>query len=57
MLFPKKKIPMNMGDLRSIALCNVTYKIITKVLANRMKPMFDKVISLNQSAFIPGRLL
>lgn len=57
MLIPKKKTPVSMRDLRPIAICNVTYKIITKVLANRMKPMPDKVISPNQSAFIPGHLI
>lgn len=57
MLIQTKKIPVNKGDLRLITLCNVTYKIIMKVLANRIKPMLDKVISPNQNAFILGRLL
>ena len=30
-----------MGDLRSIALCNVVYKIFSKVLANRLKPLLS----------------
>lgn len=39
-LIPKKKCPVGMGDLRPIALCNVLYKIIGKVMANRLKRCF-----------------
>lgn len=44
-LISKKKVPTSIGDLRLIALCNVTYKLISKVLANRMKPMLNLVVS------------
>lgn len=56
-LIPKKKCPTKMTELRPISLCNVLIKIITKVLANRMKNMLNLVVSENQSAFIPGRLI
>lgn len=51
-LIPKKKCPTSMADLHPISLCNVLYKIISKVLANRLNKFIAVVISGTQNAFI-----
>lgn len=40
-----------------ISVCSVVYKIVSKVIVNRLKPIMDQIISKFQSAFFPGYLL
>ena len=42
-------------ELRPISLMGGLYKILSKVLANRIKRVMDKVISKSQNAFVEGR--
>jgi hypothetical protein len=54
-LIPKIDNPSQMNHFRPISLTNFNYKIISKILSNRFKPLLQKIISPTQSAFLKGR--
>ncbi|XP_042983151.1 uncharacterized protein LOC122312574 [Carya illinoinensis] len=56
-LVPKKKLAELVADYRPISLCNVIYKLVAKVISNRLKAVLPSVIEKSQCAFVPGHLI
>lgn len=56
-LIPKVKDPQNLNEYRPISLIGCIYKIVAKLLANRLKKLMSHIINEKQSAFIRGRQL
>ncbi|GER44467.1 retrotransposon protein [Striga asiatica] len=54
-LIPKRPSPSYWFDYRPISLCNVTNKIVSKILNGRLAPLLPSLVSPNQSGFIKDR--
>ena len=54
-LIPKKGGVEDLGDFRPISLLGGLYKLLAKVLANRLKKVLGRVVSVDQNVFVRGR--
>lgn len=55
-LIPKVGKPEQITQFRPISLCNILFKVVTKVMVLRLKSLMSNLIGPAQSSFIPGRL-
>lgn len=56
-LIPKKSHPTSWAEYRLISLCNVTNKIISRILNNRLAPLLPLIIAPNHSSFTHYRVI
>ncbi|PKI58238.1 hypothetical protein CRG98_021320 [Punica granatum] len=54
-LIPKVPQQETLYNFRPISLCNVAFKLVTRLIANRLQRYMSNLISLNQVSFVPGR--
>lgn len=54
-MIPKRKQAVGVWKFRPISLCNMVYKLVSTVVANRLKLVLPHVMSYSQSAFVPRR--
>ena len=54
-LIPKCQSPETLANYRPINLCNLVYKIVTKIIISRIRPLLNNLVSPLQAAFVSGR--
>jgi len=54
-LIPKSQCPISFNNFKPMSLCNVVYKVISKLLMAKLRPLLHKIISPCQSTFLCGR--
>ena len=54
-LIPKENNPTTFGDYRLISLCNLCYKLISKIISNRIKPIMSRKMLEEQLGILEGR--
>jgi len=54
-LVPKVERSVSMTQLRPISLCNILYKVVSKILVARLRPCMASLVSPNQVSFVPRK--
>lgn len=54
-LIPKCGNPNSFSRYQPVSLCNIVYKIVSKTIVARIWPFLPNLVSLLQTAFVPGR--